>query len=702
MLDRPVAIKLLDKEAMGAASFDRLRDEARALARFSHPNVVTVHEYYEGDGEAALVMEYVEGETLAARLAARLAERGVLDLQEVFVIASAAGDALASAHEAGLTHGDIKPANIMLPAKGAPKMIDFGLARRDRAEDIAATVDGASSMTTGLRGTLPYMPPELLLGEPADARSDIFSLGAVLYEMLTGRRAFRADTEASLLHEILHHEPSAPSLARTDLAGGWDALLSSMLEKDRSRRLASMAAFQKALEDLRADRRVVLPKSARQSSLGFGPRFAPGKSKMVGRAAALALFAFAAAGGWVFLERSDRPAAQQVVQTVAERVAAGLDELARFQSGGDLQRAISLFEGVLYDDPDHAAATAGLALTLMRQYTSAKSDEALLSRARSLSIRALELDPFLALAHMARGEALEREGAIEAAVEHLEEARRLDPTHPHPLVRMSFILSKTDRKDEAVALLKQAIEEGVDRGRLGMRVGVLLYSMNELDEAGHWFREVRQIDPENIYAYLNLASVLFRQGDLEAGIREIQKGLSVRPHHLLYANLGTFLFYAGHYARAAHAYERALDHDGNAQDHQLWANLGDAYRQIPQRGEDARLAFRRAAQFLGERLQRNKATPKQNARLGYYLFRAGDREAGLMAMRQADAEAEDDPQIDLWLAYSHTALDRFDRATAHVASALEAGYPVKYILQDPELSALREQLQFQKFLAENE
>lgn len=229
-LDRTVAIKTI-KDAAGADPGRRaqVEREARILAPLSHPNICGLHDIVHGDEGTCLVMEALEGQTLAKRLLARPG-RG-LPVQEALNIAAAVADGLAFAHQHDVVHHDVKPGNIMLTPSGV-KLLDFGVARLRRAgheADVTMTAQGGSTAA----GTLPYMAPEQLRGE-VDARSDLFALGAVLYEMLTGTRAFVADSPSALAARITEHDPPAlpPDVAVPAVA----RLVAKCLARDPARR----------------------------------------------------------------------------------------------------------------------------------------------------------------------------------------------------------------------------------------------------------------------------------------------------------------------------------------------------------------------------------------------------------------------------------------------------------------------------------
>ena len=208
-LDRAVAVKILRSPNGGSpAQLERFKREARSLARISHPHICTLHDVGEHDGVAFLVMELLEGETLAERL-----ERSAIPLDQALVIAVQIAEALNALHKKGIVHRDLKPGNVMLTAAGA-KLLDFGLAKLRDAEYESAQQPTKNLTLTdhgSVLGTLPYMAPEQIEGDEVDARTDIFSFGVVLYEMIAGRRPFAGDTRASLIAAIVGAEP--PSLA---------------------------------------------------------------------------------------------------------------------------------------------------------------------------------------------------------------------------------------------------------------------------------------------------------------------------------------------------------------------------------------------------------------------------------------------------------------------------------------------------------
>ncbi|MEO6224154.1 MAG: serine/threonine-protein kinase [Vicinamibacterales bacterium] len=233
-LERDVALKVLTPETVGDAErLERFVREARALAALNHPHIVTIYSTEEAEGIPFLTMELVQGEALNA-----LIVPGGLALSRFYALAVPLADAIAAAHAKQVTHRDLKPANIMVSADGRLKVLDFGLAtinppEGEHATQLALTLQGA------VLGTVPYMSPEQVEGKPVDHRSDVFSLGVILYELLTGRRPFAGDSHASLASSILRDSPASLGRVRPDVPADLARLIGRCLEKSLADRTIS-------------------------------------------------------------------------------------------------------------------------------------------------------------------------------------------------------------------------------------------------------------------------------------------------------------------------------------------------------------------------------------------------------------------------------------------------------------------------------
>lgn len=706
-LKRPIALKRIKATAPEDRRLrERLRREAEAGARLNHPSIVHIYDIVETEESDWIVMELVEGRTLQAIL-----KEGPLPPERVIRLGREIAEGLAEAHSQGFIHRDLKAPNVMVTRAGRAKILDFGVAKQIHPESQETTLSEPGLVI----GTSYAMSPEQAMGLPLDARSDLFSLGSLLYEMVTGLAPFRAETSAATLARVCSFRQRPAAAVRPEVPRELSQLIDRLLEKDPVDRPASALQVAAALDQLTTSRSAVstlvqishvtseasgeatvleLPSrpsptlismaseptlfagsTAVQESALPGPR----SLRVAAGIAVLLLLALAA----VYLLRS-----AVVEPTPHALYQQGLDYLDRFDRKGNLDLAIESFQKVLAQDETHAAAHAGLAKAYWLKHQGDSKDPMWLDRALPMAERAVALDPYLASAQVSLGLALNSAGRSEEALRHVERALVLDPANGDAQYAAGRIYESQRKWPEAEAAYKKAVEVEAHRVYLD-DLGALYLSMGRTDEAIAAFRRSIELTPDGFRGYRNLGVAYYMKGNLAEAASQFQKALAIQPEASLYANLGTVQFALGFYQESADAYERALEMPAGSNDHVIWGNLGDACRWTPHKKERSREAYLRAAQLVQEQLRSTPGDPGLRGRLALYLAKPGDCTRASAELSDLEKVNGKDARSWFRMAVAYEVCTQREKALAALGQALRAGLPLDEVKNDPELLALR-------------
>jgi serine/threonine protein kinase/Flp pilus assembly protein TadD len=533
-LDRKVAIKFLPAEvATDERAKQRLLREAKTAATLDHPNICSIYEVGEEDSHSFIVFQYIEGETLAARL-----KRYLPDLREALAIATQVADALNEAHGRGIIHRDIKPENIMLTTRNQVKVLDFGLAKMVRDSSVMGA-DTASmlSMPGMVMGTVPYMSPEQVRGEELDCRSDIFSFGTVLYELLSGRRPFEAKSSAEVISAILTTEP--PPISRSSLGhsgSGEEQLIRKCLEKDAALRYQTMGDLIPDLQQIRREYETgqVTPRSETTTvkpktiTGDKGGRFRVSRRGLVLTSLALVL---AAAGVWFFsfrsLKRTPAAAFMSSNPVAYDAYMRGKVNVGS-ENPDNNNAAIKLFEQSVAADPNFAAAYAELARasTIKARYSGTAAQKQKLYEDAEVDVeKALAIDPNLAEGHFARGLILwtpYKRFPHEQAIQSYRRAIELNPNFDEAHHQLGFIYLHIGLLDKAQQEIEIAL--AINRGNTlaRYRLGVINMCRAKYEEAFQIFNSTpRDMNPSLLAFYTSNA--LFRLGRNEEASEILEK-----------------------------------------------------------------------------------------------------------------------------------------------------------------------------------
>jgi serine/threonine-protein kinase len=730
-LNRDVAIKVLPGDrSLDDAARQRFLREARAASALNHPNIITIYESDSYNGVAFIAMEYVRGSSVA-----ELLQECPLADAEAIAYATQIADALAKAHGAGIVHRDLKPGNIMVTEDGLVKVLDFGLAKLDTVVK-GATAGKASgpgsaetasllSITGTTLGTLAYMSPEQARGEPTDFRSDIFSFGVVLFEMLTRELPFTGENLLAMLHSLHFGAPKDICYLRPDLPPALASIVGHCLQKlpeDRYQNTADIArdlrrgdasgmafAIGSNATSIAGPRTQGLSSASAQSvsSASIAQTPVPKSSRKWKRESGLALLVLLVAALAVpgvrhrisSLWEKSQPASKTANVIVPDNPFALRTQaqtyLDRWDLADNVDRSITLLNRAIELDKDYAPAYASLTVAYFEK-NRLHADSQWVKQAAQSAARALQLNSDLADSHVAAGVAAMLAGKNTQAEQEFHKAAELDPKNATPHRWLGLLFNTVGKSKQAEEELTRAVALNPEDWRAHINLGLLYYKTARYPEAAAAWEQVRKLTPDNYYVLNNLAGVYMMMDRDEDAAAALQRSLEIKPAADNFSNLGTLRFSQARYIDAVPAFEKAVNLDAN--NYLVWGNLGDAYRWAPGQRAKAGPAYQNAIRLVREEIAAHPQDPEVRSTLALYLAKSGDKAAALAEIKDVDRAPKKTAAVLLDSAVVHEICGERDIALATLSAALKAGSTLKEIKIDPEFIALRTDARYQLLL----
>jgi serine/threonine protein kinase/Flp pilus assembly protein TadD len=682
-LHRQVAIKYLKNIAAGVD----LVKEARLAASLQHPAFVKVHALEQTDQSQAIVMELVPGRTLR-----QLMETQPPTAHEAIDIIRQIAQAMQEAHSAGLIHGDLKPSNLMQEPGGVIRILDFGLATQS---DRDATT---SLVQSDPQGTIAYMAPEILTGSTLRPSADIYALGVIFYELLTGGRPFANLSGLALAAALMQSNSdqwpwpddlplSLRQLVRVMTARQMDQRLESM--KEVALQCAHLAALDppslRSLSlDLKSLKLAAIPNPAPRE-IDWRQLRKPMLRGFIGLSLIVGLI-----GLWYSQPYWQKMTVNLQAYSEAQEMQQGLQALAYFDQHAKIDEAEQHFARILSRSPENAAAMASMSLIYSSRFANNGQDVIWLQKAEASAQQALKFNDFLAISHVANAKVFSLRDQYSQALAELERGLALDPNSHLAWSLKVEVLIRAKRLDEALQLALQGAQRFPDERLFPGQLGQIYALQGKYRDAVDAYGLSIKLKPDVSNGYIGLAQVLVRENKADDAVATLQSGLKVYPGAELSTALGNVLFARGDYVAATAAFETAVtEGKGNPNDDLGWAKLADTLSWLPGRSEAANKAYDKARSILAEKLIQSPNNIDLLSRMALYAAKLGAAGESQVKLQKVLSLAPDNPEVQFRAAVSYEILGKRREALLALGKAKSLGYSIKAIEAEPELLALR-------------
>ncbi len=515
-LDRQVAVKILnEKLSQHEANLHRFTREAKAASSLNHLNILVIYEIGEADETHYIVSEFINGKTLR-----EIGQEKSLPLSEVLDISMQIANALCTAHEAHLVHRDIKPENIMIRPDGLVKVLDFGLAKFVEQKNKSVLGGEEATLKQNERGkgvifgTVNYMSPEQAKGERVDERTDIFSFGTLVYEMIAGRTPFAGSSIPETLSNLITAEPQPFARLAEGVPDELQRIVATMLRKNKDERYQTM---KDVLTDLRG---------LREHRVGRSKRAKTGLSVL-----ALLVTIFVGVGRWQYLGQEKAAAVEQLHFKA--------DFYLNRLTDDEAKKGIQYFNQAIALDPNSAPAYAGLSgawIFLSDLYIPPRET---MPKAKTAALNALQRDEIFASAHISLGIIKMRYEWDWIGAEHeFKQAIALDPKDDVAHLIYGWYLIAVGRFDEAQAEMKQAVELNPLEAINLLGLGHSFYFAHQSEQSIEQYRRAIGVEPKSRWSHLSLGQAYAQQSKFSEAIAELNQARLLNDNPLILASLG--------------------------------------------------------------------------------------------------------------------------------------------------------------------
>ncbi len=678
-LQRTVALKFLAGENdLSAADRNRLLREARAASALDHENIAAIHAVEEApDGRLFIVMGFYEGENLATRMS-----HAPLTIDQSISVVRQIAQGLAHAHAHNVIHRDIKPSNVILCSDGVAKIVDFGLAR---------VISEDTTQSIGVSGTLPYMSPEQVTGKNVDHRTDIWSLGVVMYQLLTNRHPFPAENPVTTIAAIAKAQPAPMD----DVPEQLQVIVYRAMAKrpeDRYQSCAEMLRDLRTFEAIRAGATVTLDtgdlrerirSAGGQEQKRFGTRTWWSFAAVIILAAAALLMSIRANWNVSRKPEQKKVVAQSTIPVAYDAYQKGIDLVQHYYRKNALPQAIDLLNSSVKADPTFALAHVALGEAYFRRFQ-LERDKSLIDEAERECKTALAMNEQLPDVHIMLARVQLAKGNSALALTEAQRAIELDPNNADAFLALADVYSDQGRVAEAEKTYQQGIALSPESWEAYHRLGSFYYNQRRFEESAQQHRRELELVPDHVYARTNLALDLKALGRKEEAEAELKKALEYQLVFSAYGNLANLYYEQKRFQEAIELTLRALKDNPN--NYMAWNNLGTYYQAVGDEAK-ARDADDHVFALLREEIKLSPRDSTMRSDLALQYARRHMPVDAIANLHAALALQPKDPRILQIAGDVYYELGDKSKALSYLRECILQGTTVEGLDRDPELKA---------------